>query len=247
MMQDPHADDPWLNLREKDRAGGARAERATVLISEIPNVEPLDAQLGAFPKKTVPDALHGAFWGQPQPSISELEIAGGDPTKVAPMQTYAVLDAAKVINLPELLENSGLEHRCLFKGDAYDDLKQVAPWVVKLDQGSDFTRNLFTRGDAPWYLWDADPGIYVRSRGSLEQMWRHFRKFTRIRDERGKWFYFRFWETRWIDRFIAAMPADQSRRLLAPVSAVYAIAAGAPSRVYCIQLNRNNFETTGAH
>ena len=46
------------------------------------------------------------------------------------------------------------------------DLKQVAPWVVKLEQGSDFTRNLFTRGDAPWYLWDADPGIYVRSRGS---------------------------------------------------------------------------------
>lgn len=119
MMQDPHAEDPWLNLREKDRAGGTGAERATVLISEIPNVEPLDAQLGAFPKKTVPDALHDAFWSQPQANTSELEMAGGDPIKVPPIQTYAVLDAAKVINLPEFLENSGLEYRCLFKGDTY--------------------------------------------------------------------------------------------------------------------------------
>lgn len=29
---------------------------------------------------------------------------------------------------------------------------------------------------------------------SLDDMWRHFRKFTRIQDEDGKWFYFRFWE-----------------------------------------------------
>ena len=26
-------------------------------------------------------------------------------------------------------------------------------------------------------------------------MWKHFRKFTKVQDEGGKWFYFRFWES----------------------------------------------------
>ncbi|RCW77727.1 DUF4123 domain-containing protein, partial [Paracoccus lutimaris] len=38
------------------------------------------------------------------------------------------------------------------------------------------------------------PGIYVRAHGTLDDMWRHFRKFTRVQDESGKWYYFRFWE-----------------------------------------------------
>lgn len=37
----------------------------------------------------------------------------------------------QITNLPVLLEASPLEHRCLFKGSAYDALKDVAPWVVR--------------------------------------------------------------------------------------------------------------------
>lgn len=46
-------------------------------------------------------------------------------------------------NLPDLLERSGLEHRCLFNGSAYDDLRNVAPWIVRLEERSAFTRHLF--------------------------------------------------------------------------------------------------------
>ncbi|MEP4929489.1 MAG: hypothetical protein ABJT31_17080, partial [Hyphomicrobiales bacterium] len=60
--------------------------------------------------KTVPDALYEPLFGQP------------DDT---PLHTYAILDAAKFPNLPELLEVSGLVHRCLFKGDAFDELKDA--------------------------------------------------------------------------------------------------------------------------
>ncbi|MGH1454831.1 MAG: DUF4123 domain-containing protein [Paracoccaceae bacterium] len=34
----------------------------------------------------------------------------------------------------------------------------------------------------------------VRSERDLNQVWQHLRKFTRLRDDAGKWFYFRFWE-----------------------------------------------------
>ncbi|WP_298258159.1 DUF4123 domain-containing protein [uncultured Litoreibacter sp.] len=163
-------------------------------IENIENVEPLDAQFGVADPKTVPDALYAPVFGQPEPLEFELEQAEGDPAAVPPLHTYAILDAAKVPSLPELLATSGLDHRCLFKGDAFDELKDVAPWIVRLEADHKFTRNLFTRSKARWHLWDAEPGIYLRSRGTLDDMWAHFRKFTKVQDENGKWFYFRFWE-----------------------------------------------------
>ncbi|MEP4206957.1 DUF4123 domain-containing protein, partial [Marinobacter alexandrii] len=180
-------DDYWTQ-----QAGAAETPPdAALRIETIEGIEPLDAQFGAAEPRTVPDELYEPLFGQPDPTQAELEQAEGDPAKVPPLQTYAILDGAKVAGLPEVLAASGLEHRCLFKGDAFDELKDVAPWIVGLEDGHKFTRNLFTRSDARWHLWDNEPGIYVRSRGTLDDMWGHFRKFTKVQDEQGKWYYLR--------------------------------------------------------
>lgn len=176
----------WFPKDADNRAAG----RSCLQVEVIENVEPLDRQFGVLPKKTVPNALHDVLFGQPAPN--EAEIAAAVPA----MLTFAILDATKVVNLPELLSASGLEHGCLFKDKSYDELKNVAPWVVRLEENNDFTRRLFTGPDGINGLWDKEPGIYVRSRETLDDMWRHFRRFTRVQDENGKWFYFRFWEAR---------------------------------------------------
>ena len=163
-------------------------------IKTVADVAPLDPQIGVFPKKTVPDALHDTLFGQPEPTEAEIEAAGGNPAAVPPMQTYAILDAAKITNLPELLERSRLDHRCLFKGAAYDEMKDVAPWIVRLEEGNAFTRQLFTRSGANWHLWDREPGSYLRSRGRLDELVAHYRRFVRVRREDGSWNYFRFWD-----------------------------------------------------
>lgn len=165
-------------------------------IEEIEGVEPLDAQFGVHPLKTVPDALYEPLFGQPEPSAAEVVQYGG-ADKVPPLNTYAILDAAKVVNFVVMLEASGLEYRCLFKGKAAEEMRDVAPYVVRLEEGNDFTRNLFSKDpeqDVPWFMWDKKPGIYVRSRGALADMWKHFRKFTKVQDENGKWFYVRFFD-----------------------------------------------------
>lgn len=156
-------------------------------VQTIEGIEPLDEQFGVTVPKTIPDALSHAFFG-------EDEAKSPFDQNPAPLHTYAILDAAKVTGLPELLEASELEHRCLFKGEAFDALKDVAPWVVKMEEASSFTRNVFTLSDASWHMWAKEPGIYIRSRGTLNDIWAHFRKLTRVRDEQGNWFYFRFWE-----------------------------------------------------
>jgi len=158
-----------------------------LLIEEIADVEPLDNQFGLLgdDKLTVPEILQEPLFGQPDPTEAEA---------VPFLNTFAILDAAKVTNLLTLLETSGLKFRCLFKGKAYDELKDVAPYIVELQDNNTFTRNLFTSAGMPANMWDKEPGIFVRSAGSLDDMWKHFRKFTRVQDENGKWFYFRFWE-----------------------------------------------------
>jgi len=194
-------------------------------IEEIKSVEPLDSQFGVHPPKTVPDALYQPLFGQPDPI--PVEVAQyGDADKVPPLNTYAILDAAKVVNFVEMLEASGLEHRCLFKGEAAEEMRDVAPYVVRLEEDVDFTRNLFSfdpEQEVPWFMWDREPGIYVRSRGSLEEMWRHFRKFTKVQDEDGKHSYFRSWETR-----ILIAYAEQGRQTPEYTKALENVFGGKP-------------------
>lgn len=206
MAQQGDTDDRWTP--EEIQEMSASDDMPLLSVETIETVEPLDGQLWEDAPKTVPDALYAPLFGQPEPTGAEIMAAGGDAGDVPPMQTYAILDAAKLINLPELLETSRLEYRCLFKGDAHDELKDVAPYIVRLQEGNTFARRLFSVGKAPWFMWDKGPGIYVRSRGSLVDMWRHFRKFTRVQDGSGKWFYFRFWEGLHIVEFLAGTHRD---------------------------------------
>ncbi len=218
--------DPWIRLPAEAEPTGL-----AIKIEPIEGLEPLDDQFGAEVPKTVPDALYEVLFGQTEPTDAKIAAAGGIPENVPPLNTYAILDAAKVTNLPELLEASGLEHRCLFKGDAFDELKDVAPWIVRLEEGNGFARNLFTRSHAPWHLWDREPGIYVRSRGGLDDMWGHFRKFTRIRDEDGKWFYWRFWEPKWIVLILGELEPDQQDRFLSDLLRVIVVMSNGKSKV----------------
>ncbi|WP_208353557.1 DUF4123 domain-containing protein [Pseudaestuariivita rosea] len=240
-------DHDGANFNQWDMAADPQTapDSPSLIIETIEGVEPLDDQFGVDPKKTMPDALYDALFGQPDPTEADLKVTGGDP-KVAPtLHTYAILDAAKVPNLPELLASSDLEHRCLFKGQAEDDLRDVAPWIVKLEEGNSFTRNLFTqdtKNPAPWYLWDKEPGIYIRSNATLDDLWKHFRKFTRVEDISEKWFYFRFWEPKVIVHYLTytAKSADAVSRIFSTkmvVRNISAILVGEDSKLFSFTPN----------
>ena len=187
-------DNYWV---QSSKAKGPQSPTTPVLqIKTINGVEPLDEQFGVADLQTVPDALCAPLFDQP-----------GD----MPLHTYAILDAAKIPNLPEALETSGLAHQCLFKGVAFDDLKDVAPWIVKLEDGNTFTRNLFTRSDALWHHWDAEPGIYLRSDATLDELWTHFRRFTKVRDDTDALMFFRFWDPATAQIYLTGVQSDATR------------------------------------
>lgn len=142
----------------------------------IPDIQALDTQLGIQDKVPAPAALIPALFGDPD------------------VRCYAILDGAKITALDVLLESSGLEYRPLFLGEAQEEIGDQAPFIVALDPENPFTANLFTDSPASWHLWGVDWGILIQSRATLDQVWNHVRKFTRIKDVNGKWFFFRFWQ-----------------------------------------------------
>jgi hypothetical protein len=199
-------DDPWMLNTLPDGHGSdvvPSAMTAGLLIEKSGPVTPLDQQFGTLAKKTVPDALRQALFGA---------MTAGPLSPPLHPPTFAILDAAKITNLPLLLAHAGLPHRCLFKGKALEDLGSVAPWIVQLDEPNAFTRALFTSSgqrDLPMCLWEKEPGIYIRSALPLDDLYQHFRKFTRIRDSAGKWFFFRFWESAYLSDFLQNAPNAQ--------------------------------------
>lgn len=150
--------------------------REPLAFLETRAVPPLGCQFDMLKRKSAPDAL--------------LEIFDdGSNTSV-----YAILDGSRITNIEECLEASGLPHACLFQDNVSYEMRAIAPWLVMLEDRNAFTRSLFTRGDATWCRWDANAGIIIRAHAEFDIVRRHFRRFTRIRDERGQWYYFRFWE-----------------------------------------------------
>lgn len=173
------------------------------------------------------DSRHAGA-GQPAvPPVLRAALFGGAPC-------YALLDAAKHPLLAELIETSGCDYRCLFTGRAGNELRDVAPYLLRLTEDGAFTRRLFTATGRKDDLWRAAPGIFLRGAAGIDALHAHLRRFTRIRDEDGAWLYFRFWEPEVAGVYFPELDdrPDLARRWFHPAGAppIEAIVALVPDR-----------------
>ena len=179
---------------------------------EVTNVMPLEAKLGEIAPKFVPEALDSALFGV-APFVKKSDIA-------LPA-TYALLDAAKLSFLSELLETSGLRYDCLFKGKSAQEMRDLSPWLVELEPNHRLTRALFSNGDASGDLWHYNLGPIIRCAAEFKAVWRHLRRFVRLRrSDTPDWLYFRFWEEHVLSSLtcsVAQEPLDLAQALLAPI------------------------------
>ena len=152
----------------------------------------------------LPDQSGIPFWDQEwiAPELKEL-LFGPSEEKETELKTYFIVDAAlrkKVTGFFDL-DKVKLPVRCLFKGEAAQTLKQHAPYLIdmSLPEGAledrdlvpDFHKDFFKKH------WEQGTGIFIRSKASMDQVLKHFRRFTRIQVEEDKrWVLFRFWDPR---------------------------------------------------
>ena len=141
---------------------------------------------------TVLPALADWLFGDAHLSPSETDVPAD-----APCNTYAILDAGRIVGCVEILDASGLDHHCLYQGELAREVPDLAPWLVKLDPENLILRKLMlgSKETPPpaFALWPNAPALYIRSRLNLDQLLSHLRHFGQIDLKDSKPVFLRYW------------------------------------------------------
>ncbi|OKH87069.1 DUF4123 domain-containing protein [Thalassospira sp. TSL5-1] len=136
----------------------------------------------------------------------------------AKMRTYLIVDATlrKEISGFFDLDILDLPVRCLFKGEAAEEMKEHAPYLVEMtlpdgawDDNSQvpaFHRDFFCRH------WGRNTGIFIRTTALMDEVWRHFRKFTLLpREGHAGRVFVRFWDEQYIRLYFPHIASNKDR------------------------------------
>lgn len=129
---------------------------------------------------------------------------------------YAVLDGASIDGLRQKLFEMSPPHYCLFRGKLEDDVAEMAPYVVGLISGSEFSEWLLSAKMGKHW------GIYAQSRSSMRDMRQHFRNMFQVYDESGKPMLFRFYDPRVIASFLPTCNGGELASFFGSVDAYFA-------------------------
>ncbi len=106
------------------------------------------------------------------------------------LNVYAILDAARDVRIYRKLGNYSCEYLCLLTDRLPDELAHTAPYLVKLKKDAVFTKWLIKNG------WGNSWGSFALTPEDLFDAVTHFRKFIKVKDEKGNILYFRYYDPR---------------------------------------------------
>jgi hypothetical protein len=119
---------------------------------------------------------------------------------------YAVLDGASVPDLRMKLYEMHPEHVCLYRGKLKPDMEEVAPYLVRMVQGTEFSNWVLSEG------WGKHWGIFAQSRYSLAEVRKHLRSFLTVHDEKGTPMLFRFYDPRVLRAFLPTCSPEELKK-----------------------------------
>ncbi|HEY0457636.1 MAG TPA: DUF4123 domain-containing protein [Pyrinomonadaceae bacterium] len=135
-------------------------------------------------------------------------------------RAFAVLDGAGVAELPVRIYETQARSVCLYRGEIAPDVAEVAPYLIELFPGDDFTEWLLNE-NAAGKSW----GIFARSRYSMTEVRKHFRKFLTVYDDAGNPMLFRFYDPRVLRKFLPTCDREGLSSLFAIISSYLAEAS----------------------
>jgi Domain of unknown function (DUF4123) len=127
------------------------------------------------------------------------------------LNVYAVLDGASVNNLRTSLHILNPEYACLYRGELKPDMAEVAPYLVRLEPGSQFTDWVAVDG------WGKHWGVFLRSTDQLAAVRRHLRSLLVVHDPDGQPLKFRFYDPRVMRVFLPTCNAEQLASFFGPI------------------------------
>lgn len=126
---------------------------------------------------------------------------------------YAVLDGAKSSKIFPAVNNSGLEHTCLFSGELNYSLKCAAPHLVKLSKNNDFLSEILplVQGDN-WGV-----VLFADANADTTVVRNHCRRIANVTGVNGKSLYFRYYDANIISELLPVCSADELTTLFGPI------------------------------
>ncbi|TCP95200.1 uncharacterized protein DUF4123 [Cricetibacter osteomyelitidis] len=238
-----------------------------LLRHQIHPVKLLDRQFGRHPKLFAPDEIAKLLfpdlpippdvmqrgweqWQQPvfPPPVTDPKTMEKDTAlfgeNLPPLKCYFILDA----NKHPLLHPEEFECRSesLFKGKFGEETKGVAPYLIEVHPYPDYRieselMGLFHDKNAMTTLnWHENLGIFIHSRHDFDTVFNHLRKFPILKDESGKWFFFRFYDPKVLRNYlniIANSPEKLSKFFGYDERIIHAFGSGYDDSFYYYQLN----------
>lgn len=125
---------------------------------------------------------------------------------------FAVLDAARDVQVLKLLLRSGQQYQSIYEGPEGQELASVAPYLVSLPGTSSLIEHLVQRG------WGRSWGCFLTFPLPFKETRRHLRKFLKVQDDAtGKQLYFRYYDPRVLRVFLLACTAEQRAEFFGPL------------------------------
>lgn len=238
-----------------------------LLCHQINHVKLLDRQFGRHPKVFAPDEIFKLLfpntpippditqpgwsenWQEPtflMPVLDEKTLEKdtalfGEP--LPELKCYFILDANKHKYLEP--ENFHCRIESLFQGEFAEITKDIAPYLVEVipypdDSSESELMGLFSdEGAMTRFNWHEELGIFIHSRYDFDTVLRHLRHFPVMKDENGKWFFFRFYDPKVLRNYlevIATSPEKLNKFFGYEKRIIHAFASGIGDSFHYYQL-----------
>ena len=243
------------------------SETNYLLCHQINNVELLDRQFERHPQIFAPDEIFKLLfpntpippnmtqlgWSEnwqepvfPSPVWDENTLKKdialfGEP--LPELKCYFILDA----NKHKLLEPESFHCRIenLFQGEFAEITKEIGPYLVEVIPYPDYKAEselmgLFSdEGAMTRFNWHDELGIFIHSRYDFDTVLHHLRHFPVMKDENGKWFFFRFYDPKVLRNYldvIATSPEKLNKFFGYEKRIIHAFGSGIGDSFYYYQI-----------
>jgi hypothetical protein len=163
------------------------------------------------------------------PADSLEEALAGELQKVCAdkeLHPYLLLDASRSPEIRFVLQTLSDDALCLFDGAAFEDLAEVAPWLVPLSVHNDDVLS--------WFMdegYGNDWGLFLLAGHASRRVKTSLKRSIRVSDETGKEMYFKYYRPSVFNTYVPLMEADQASYLLRDIGQVWAEDVDAPNRI----------------
>jgi len=243
------------------------SETNYLLCHQINHVELLDRQFERHPKIFAPDEIFKLLFPNTPipPNMTQLGWSENHQEPVFPLpvwdentlkkdialfgeplpelKCYFILDANKHKFLKPESFHCRIEN--LFQGEFAEITKEIGPYLVEVIPYPDYKAEselmgLFSdEGAMTRFNWHEELGIFIHSRYDFDTVLHHLRHFPVMKDENGKWFFFRFYDPKVLRNYldvIATSPEKLNKFFGYEKRIIHAFGSGIGDSFYYYQI-----------